>query len=153
MLARSHIALFSLSLLVGVAGLAYAYLSLRPLEVAVAPVASNVPVRVFGLGTVEARVVSRIGFEVGAAIAELNADHGDAVKQGQVLAKLHSTQQKAKVARTRAAIKKLLSNAKFLLPVHDRPAKVEGSQIVGRLQDAVPGPLTQSLAPRNWFPA
>jgi hypothetical protein len=40
-----------------------------------------------------------------------------------------------------------------LLPVHDRPAKVEGSQIVGRLQDAVPGPLTQSLSPRNWFPA
>jgi hypothetical protein len=56
-------------------------------------------------------------------------------------------------AGEKAAIKKLLSNARFVLPVHDRPAKVEGSQIVGRLQDAVPGPLTQSLAPRNWFPA
>jgi hypothetical protein len=53
----------------------------------------------------------------------------------------------------KAQIKKLLSNAKFLLPVHDRPAKVDSSQIVGRLQDSVPGPLTQSLSPRNWFPA
>ena len=53
----------------------------------------------------------------------------------------------------KAAIKKLLSSAKFLLPVHDRPAKVEGGHIVGRLHDQIPGPITQSLAPRNWFPA
>jgi HlyD family secretion protein len=89
---------------VGVAGLAFAYFSLRPLEVPVAPVVENVPVRVFGLGTVEARVLSRIGFEVGAAITELNADHGDLVKQGQVLARLHATQQEAKVARAKAAV-------------------------------------------------
>ena len=55
------------------AGLAYAFVSLRPIEVSVAPVAENVPVRVFGLGT------------VGAAITELNADHGDMVTKGQVL--------------------------------------------------------------------
>jgi ABC-type lipoprotein export system ATPase subunit/uncharacterized OsmC-like protein len=61
-------------------------------------------VRVFGLGTVEARVLSKIGFEVGAAITELNADHGDQVKQGQVLARLHATQQEAKVARAKAAV-------------------------------------------------
>jgi HlyD family secretion protein len=89
---------------IGVAGLAFAYFSLRPLEVAVAPVIENVPVRVFGLGTVEARVLSKIGFEVGAAITELNADHGDLVKQGQVLARLHATQQEAKVARANAAV-------------------------------------------------
>jgi HlyD family secretion protein len=89
---------------VGLAGLAFAYLSLRPLEVPVAPVVENVPVRVFGLGTVEARVLSKIGFEVGAAITELNADHGDLVKQGQVLARLHVTQQEAKVARAKAAV-------------------------------------------------
>jgi HlyD family secretion protein len=64
----------------------------------------SVPVRVFGLGTVEARVLSKIGFEVGAAITELNADHGDLVKQGQVLARLHATQQEAKVARAKAAV-------------------------------------------------
>jgi hypothetical protein len=53
----------------------------------------------------------------------------------------------------KAAIKKLLSSSKYLLPVHDRPAKIEGGQVVGRLQDQVPGPITQSKSPRNWFPA
>jgi HlyD family secretion protein len=105
MRASKRIRLLSIGLLpVGLAGLAVGYLSLRPLEVPVTPVVENVPVRVFGLGTVEARVVSKIGFEVGAAITELNADHGDLVKQGQVLARLHATQQEAKVARAKAAV-------------------------------------------------
>jgi HlyD family secretion protein len=104
MLAKKRIRLLSLGLVpVGAVGLAFAYLSLGPLEVAVAPVAENVPVRVFGLGTVEARILSKIGFEVGAAITELNADHGDLVKRGQVLAQLHVAQQEAKVARAKAA--------------------------------------------------
>jgi HlyD family secretion protein len=88
----------------GVAAAAYLYVSRLPTAVTIAGVETNVPIRVFGLGTVEARIVSRIGFEVGAAIAELNADHGDVVKQGQVLARLHSAQQKAKVARAEAAV-------------------------------------------------
>ena len=105
MLMSKRARLLSLGLLpLAAAGLAYAFVSLRPIEVSVAPVAENVPVRVFGLGTVEARVLSRIGFEVGAAITELNADHGDVVKQGQVLARLHATQQEAKVARAKAAV-------------------------------------------------
>jgi glyoxylase-like metal-dependent hydrolase (beta-lactamase superfamily II) len=53
----------------------------------------------------------------------------------------------------KAAIKKLLSNARFLLPVHDRPARIEGGQVVARLHDSVPGPTVQSLPRRNWFPA
>jgi HlyD family secretion protein len=105
MLGGKRIRLFSYLLaLVALAGLAYAFVALRPLEVRVAEAVENIPVRVFGLGTVEARVVSRIGFEVGAAITELNADHSDVVKQGQVLAKLHATQQVAKVARAEAAV-------------------------------------------------
>jgi hypothetical protein len=40
-----------------------------------------------------------------------------------------------------------------LLPVHDRPCKIEGGYVVGRLQDQVPGPIVQSLPKRNWFPA
>jgi HlyD family secretion protein len=93
MLASKRIRLILLGLVpIGIAALAYVYLSLRPLDVAIAPVVENLPVRVFGLGTVEARVLSKIGFEVGAAITELNADHGDQGKQGQVLARLHATQ-------------------------------------------------------------
>lgn len=73
-----------------------------PVEVA-RPV-ENVPVQVFGLGTVEARILSKIGFEVGAALVELNADHGDQVKAGDVLARLHSAEQEARVAKARAGV-------------------------------------------------
>ena len=52
----------------------------------------------------------------------------------------------------KAAIKKLLSNAKFLLPVHDKAAKIAGGQGIGRMDMAVPGPVVQSLPVRNWFP-
>ena len=53
----------------------------------------------------------------------------------------------------KAAIKKLLASSKFLLPVHDKPAKIEGGQVVGRLEMQVPGPIIQSVPRREWFPA
>jgi HlyD family secretion protein len=76
----------------------------RPLSVQVAAIEQNVPVRVFGLGTAEARVLSKIGFEVGATLVDLYADHGDRVKRGQVLARLSAGEQEAKVAKARAAL-------------------------------------------------
>jgi len=95
------------SLLIAAAVLAlavagYAFFTNRPVTVRVANTETNVPVRVFGLGTVEARVLSKIGFETGAAIAELKADHGDIVKKGDVLARLATAEQEAKVAKTKA---------------------------------------------------
>ncbi|GGO17321.1 RND transporter [Iodidimonas muriae] len=77
---------------------------IRPLPVEIARPAENVPVQVFGLGTVEARILSKIGFEVGAALVELNADHGDRVKEGDVLARLHSAEQEARVAKAKAGM-------------------------------------------------
>jgi glyoxylase-like metal-dependent hydrolase (beta-lactamase superfamily II) len=53
----------------------------------------------------------------------------------------------------KAAVKKLLNMSSFLLPVHDKPAKVERGQVVGRLDMQVPGPITQSLPRREWFAA
>jgi hypothetical protein len=47
----------------------------------------------------------------------------------------------------------VVASSRFVLPVHDRPALIEAGQVVGRLQDAVPGPVVQSLPRRNWFPA
>ncbi|MEZ5855701.1 MAG: efflux RND transporter periplasmic adaptor subunit [Hyphomicrobiaceae bacterium] len=85
-------------------GLAALFFQSRPVSVRVTAVERNVPVRVFGLGTVEARVLSRIGFEVGATLSELKVDHGDHVKQGQVLARLSLGEQEAKVAKARAAL-------------------------------------------------
>jgi len=82
---------------------ALAVLNNLPVSVQIAPVEQNVPVRVFGLGTVEARVLSKVGFEVGATLAELAADHGDYVGKNQVLARLNSGEQEAKVAKAHAA--------------------------------------------------
>ena len=53
----------------------------------------------------------------------------------------------------KAAIKKLLNRFTFLLPVHDRPAKIQHQKVVGRLGMTVPGPITESLPFRQWFPA
>ncbi len=52
----------------------------------------------------------------------------------------------------KAAIKKLLNSSRFLLPVHDKPAKIERGQVVGRLELQVPGPVVQTVARRDWFP-
>ncbi|MCB1461743.1 MAG: efflux RND transporter periplasmic adaptor subunit [Nitratireductor sp.] len=76
----------------------------RPLRVETASHERNVAVRVFGLGTVEARIRSDIGFEVGATLDELHVDHGDHVKKGQLLAHLNAGEQEAKVAKARAAL-------------------------------------------------
>ncbi|MEZ5765592.1 MAG: efflux RND transporter periplasmic adaptor subunit [Xanthobacteraceae bacterium] len=84
----------------------------RPITIQVATIEENVPVRVFGLGTVEARVLSKIGFEVGATLVELNVDHGDRVTKGQVLARLNIGEQEAKVAKARAALLILEANIK-----------------------------------------
>ncbi len=92
-----------LAAIIAVPLMAWAVFSSRPLTVSVAGVARNVPVRVFGLGTVEARVLSKIGFEIGATLAELEVDHGDKVAKGQVLARLSQGEQEAKVAKARAA--------------------------------------------------
>lgn len=84
----------------------------RPIQVDVAAVERNVLVRVFGLGTVEARVMSKIGFEVGATLVELNADHGDHVSNGQVVARLGPGEQEAKAAKARATVEIAAVNIK-----------------------------------------
>jgi HlyD family secretion protein len=75
-----------------------------PLSVTVVRAETGVPLRIYGLGTVEARVLSRIGFEAGGALSTLSADSGDRVSKGQELATLHPAEQEARVARARAAM-------------------------------------------------
>lgn len=53
----------------------------------------------------------------------------------------------------KAAIKKLLNGSKFLLPIHDKPAKIEHARVVARLDMTVPGPTSQTVPRRDWFPA
>ena len=80
------------------------YLRERPVIARVAPIERNVPIQVFGLGTVEAQTLSKIGFETAGVLIELKADHGDSVKTGTLLARLHSREQEARVAQARAAV-------------------------------------------------
>ena len=78
--------------------------SQRAITVQVAVLERDVPITVFGLGTVEARVLSEVGFEVGATLIELNADHGDRVSKEAVLARLSNGEQQARVAKAQAGL-------------------------------------------------
>jgi HlyD family secretion protein len=82
----------------------------RPIEVQVATVQRDVPVEVFGLGTVEARVTSRIGFKVSGVLVELHADVGDRVAKGAVLARLDEREQTARAARAKATVEQAAAN-------------------------------------------
>ena len=98
---RSLVAIAVIALIV-MAG--WFFLTERPIAVQVVTIDRDVPVRIYGLGTVEARIVSRIGFEVGAALTGLEVDNGDAVARGQILARLHAAEQEARVARAAASV-------------------------------------------------
>lgn len=97
----------ALAIVAGLAALGAAvflFLFLRPLAVEVARLEEDVPVQVYGLGTVAARIVSDVGFEVDNTLVELDADHGDRVAKGEVLARLHQREQEARVAKAGAAV-------------------------------------------------
>ncbi|WP_321390076.1 efflux RND transporter periplasmic adaptor subunit [Emcibacter sp.] len=92
-------------LVIGVFGIfVYLVFFMRPLLVDVTQPTENISVKVFGLGTVEARVQSNVGFEVGAALIELNVDHGDRVKKDDVLASLYSADQESRLAKAGAGV-------------------------------------------------
>jgi glyoxylase-like metal-dependent hydrolase (beta-lactamase superfamily II) len=46
----------------------------------------------------------------------------------------------------KAAIRRVINSARFVLPVHDRPAVLERGRVIGRLFDSVPGPLVENDA-------
>lgn len=85
-------------------GAGFLFFTERPLAVTVVQPERDVALRIYGPGTVEARILSRVGFEVGAALTSLAADAGDSVIRGQELAVLHSAEQEARVARAHAAV-------------------------------------------------
>lgn len=76
----------------------------QSLVLAVAGVEEGVPVEVFGLGTVEAQVVARVGFKQAGTLVELAADHGDAVPAGRLLARIDSREQDARAAKARSGV-------------------------------------------------
>jgi HlyD family secretion protein len=106
---RLILAAFAFALIVVTSASVWA-LFYRPVDVQVSGPVANVAVQVFGLGTVEARVESKIGFKVSGVLTELDADVGDRVTKGSVLARLDSREQEAQVARAKAAVAQAEAN-------------------------------------------
>jgi len=95
---------------IGGVGLGAWTLFLSPVSVQASQVERDVPVDVFGLGTVEARVTSKVGFKVSGVLVDLRADVGDRVTKTSVIARLDDREQSARVARTKAAIAQAEAN-------------------------------------------
>jgi HlyD family secretion protein len=99
------------ALLVGAAALAITGGSFAALRTKAKPEPMPLPMvaaedgRIYGLGSVEARILSRLGFEVAGTLAELAVDQGDTVRQGQVLARLDSRQQQARLIQAEAGLR------------------------------------------------
>ena len=96
--------------LVSAVGIGAWTLFFSAVKVQVSQVEGDVPVLVFGLGTVEARVTSKVGFKVSGVLVELRADIGDRVAKGSVLGRLDDREQRAQVARAKAAIAQTEAN-------------------------------------------
>ena len=97
------LALAAVAVAVGVLGLAWRGGAASKIEARPAMAASKH--LVYGLGSVEARTISQLGFEVAGTLAELGADHGDRIRRGQVLARLDARQQQAQVAQAEAGLR------------------------------------------------
>lgn len=76
----------------------------QPITVRVASAQGDVLEEVFGLGAVGADVQSAVGFKVAGVINEIDANEGDHVTMGQVLARLDARDVVAQLAVNRAAV-------------------------------------------------
>lgn len=70
----------------------------------------DVQVRVFGIGAVEAQVLSKVGFQVGGRIVAVDADQGEFVRAGALLAKLDDDAQRARLMKSEAAQRQAAAN-------------------------------------------
>ena len=77
----------------------------REITVQTIPIQRNVEVRVFGIGTVEAQVLSKIGFQIAGKVVSVTADQSDQVNAGALLAKLDDTSQRSKLLKSEVAMR------------------------------------------------
>jgi HlyD family secretion protein len=100
----------ALGLVLAIAGGLLYWRVVREIPVRTAAPEQNVEVRVFGIGTIEAQVTSKVGFQIAGRLVSLEADQGDVVKAGALLAKLDDAGQRAKLAKTEAAKQQAAAN-------------------------------------------
>jgi len=91
-------------------GGAFYWRSAREITVQTISVQRDVEVRVFGIGTVEAQIVSKIGFQIAGRVIAVEADQGDQVKAGVLLAKLDEAAQRAKLMKSEVAMRQAAAN-------------------------------------------
>ena len=121
-------------------------LYLRPVRVAVAGTARDVAVQVFGLGTVEARVTSKVGFKVSGVLVDLGADVGDHVARGMVLARLDDREQRARTARAAAAVQQAEANfQRANASVHKAQANYDNAKRISERRQALVESKTTSV--------
>jgi HlyD family secretion protein len=82
----------------------------RPVAMPVAVERKDATVQLFGLGTIEARVVSKVGLKVSGILTELAADQGDVVPKGTILARLDPREQEARLERASASVGQARAN-------------------------------------------
>ena len=92
----------------------------REIPVRIVVLQQNVEVRVFGIGTIEAQVVSKVGFQIAGKVIAVEADQGDVVKGGALLAKLDDEAQRAKVRKSEAAQRQAAANLAKTLAQRER---------------------------------
>lgn len=148
MIDRPKIAL-GLVLVAVAAGGTFYWRNNSEIAVRVAVPERDVQVRVFGIGMVEAQIVSKVGFQVAGRIAAVQADQGQFVKAGSLLAKLDDDAQGAKLMKSEAAQRQAAAN---LLRVHAQRDRVEANylqkkNVSGRRQTLVDrGAVSQEAA-------
>ena len=117
-------------LAVAVGAAAVAYVRFSSVAVTALRPENDVAIKVFGLGTIEARVLSKVGFKVAGTLTDLRADHGDLIKVGQVLARIDDREQQTRLAKSRA----LLASAEAAVQVATAAAKKAETQLKQRAQ-------------------
>lgn len=103
-----------------VAGGGYYWRSMHEIPVRTAAPQQNVEVRIFGIGTIEAQVVSKVGFQIAGKVIAVEADQGDVVKAGALLARLDDDAQRAKVKKSEAAQQQAAANLAKTLAQRER---------------------------------
>jgi HlyD family secretion protein len=93
-----------------VLGGGYYWRSVREIPVRIAAPEQNIEVRVFGIGTIEAQVVSKVGFQIAGKLTAIEADQGDFAKAGALLAKLEDDAQRSKLEKSEAAQRQAAAN-------------------------------------------
>ena len=114
----------ALAVLLAIGAGGYYWRFARPIEVRTAVPEQNVEVRVFGIGTVEAQVLSKIGFQVAGKLASLRVDQGDVVREGELLAQLDDAAQQKRVQKSDATRRQAEANLTKIKAQRDRAEAV-----------------------------